>query len=69
MMRYFVLMIFLFLAGCSPLDAVSRTIDTANRLGIDYDTNSYHSSGKRNDNIKYCEVKTGPNSTAWKPCK
>lgn len=69
-MRYLLVISLFFLSGCNSLDAVSRVIDAGNKLGIDYDTNGYgFNGGRTKPHQKICEVRTGPNTWAWKPCK
>jgi len=69
-MRYIILLS-LFLAGCnslSPVNAGLDIVDVADKLGIDADTNGvYYKSTKPRQ--KVCEYKTGPYSTAFRPCK
>ena len=69
-MRYIILLS-LFLAGCNAIDGVNAgltVIETADKLGVDYDTNGvYYKSTKPRQ--KVCEYRTGPYSTAFRPCK
>ena len=69
-MRYAILLS-LFLAGCNTVDGVNaglNVIDVASKLGIDSDTNGYYTKNTKPEQ-KICEYRTGPNSTAWRPCK
>lgn len=69
-MRYAILLC-LLLAGCNAMDGVNAglsIVETADKLGIDYDTNgNYYKSTKPRQ--KVCEYRTGPYSTAFRPCK
>lgn len=49
------LMVTLSLSGCST--------------AIKYGLQEQGIGNKVDRNVKYCEYKTGPYSTAWKPCK
>ena len=69
-MRY-VILLSLFLTGCNAIDGVNAgldVVDVAGKLGVDYDTNSFYTKTTK-PKQKVCEYKTGPNSTAWRPCK
>lgn len=69
-MKYIVLLS-LFLAGCNAIDGVEAgltVMETAGKLGVDYDTNGNYTKTTK-PRQKICEYKTGPYSTAWRPCK
>ncbi len=69
-MKYIILLS-LFLTGCNSLSSVNAgldIVDVADKLGIDADTNGvYYKSTKPRQ--KVCEYRTGPYSTAFRPCK
>lgn len=69
-MRY-VILLSLLLAGCNSLDGVNAgltIVEVADKLGVDADTNGVYYKSTR-PRQKVCEYRTGPNSTAWRPCK
>ena len=69
-MRYIILLS-LFLAGCNAIDGVNaglNVVDVASKLGVDYDTNGFYTKNTK-PRQKVCEYRTGPNSTAFRPCK
>ena len=69
-MRYIILLS-LFLAGCNAIDGVNAgldVVDVAGKLGVDYDTNGHYTKNTK-PRQKLCEYRTGPYSTAWRPCK
>jgi hypothetical protein len=69
-MRY-VILLSLLLAGCNSLDGINSgltIVEVADKLGVDADTNGvYYKSTRLRQ--KVCEYKTGPYSTAFRPCK
>ena len=69
-MRY-VILLSLFLAGCNAIDGVNAgltVVETAGKLGVDYDTNGFYTKTTK-PRQKVCEYRTGPYSTAFRPCK
>ena len=68
-MKYIILLS-LFLAGCNAIDGVNAgltVIETADRLGVNYDTNGVYTRSTK-PRQKLCEYKTGPYSSAFRPC-
>lgn len=68
-MKY-VILLSLFLAGCNAIDGVNAgltVVETAGKLGVDYDTNGYYSKNTRPVQ-KICEYRTGPYSKKFAPC-
>jgi len=66
-MRY-VILLSLFLTGCNAVNAGLTIVEVADKLGVDADTNGVYYKSTR-PRQKVCEYKTGPYSTAFRPCK
>lgn len=65
-----ILFLCLLLSGCNSMDVAGAGfsgLNFASQLGVDYDTNGYQSTRTR-PHQKVCEIRTGKNSWAWKPC-
>ena len=69
-MKYIILLS-LFLAGCNAIDGVNAgltVIETAGKLGVDYDTNGVYYKSTRPQQ-KLCEYRTSPYSKKFAPCQ